>query len=140
MENNDCVFCKIISGEFSCYKIYENEYVLAFLDISKDVFGHTLVVPKKHFKNVLDCDDKYLAECIKAVKLISNHYIKNCGFNGVNILNANEKSAEQSVFHLHFHIIPRKENDNLHVFPNLPGADVNLEKQLEILKIKQKNR
>jgi len=136
MENKDCVFCKIISGEFSSYKIYENEWVLAFLDISKDCLGHTLVVPKKHFKNVLDCDDKYLEECIKAVKLISNHYVKNCGFDGVNILNASEECAEQSVFHLHFHIIPRKNDDKMKVYPTLPGTDVDFEKQLELLKVK----
>ena len=136
MENKDCVFCKIISGEFSSYKIYENEYVLAFLDISKDCFGHTLVVPKMHFENVLDCDEKYLAECIKAVKLIGNHYVNDCGFDGINIINASGKSAEQSVFHLHFHIIPRKTNDNMHTFPTFPGTDVDFEKQLEFLKVK----
>lgn len=136
MENKDCVFCKIISGEFSSYKIYENDYVLAFLDISKDCFGHTLVVPKKHFENILDCENQYLEECIKAIKLISNHYVKNCGFDGVNVLNASGKSAEQSVFHLHFHIIPRKNNDGLKIYPALSGTDVDFEKQLEFLRIK----
>ena len=135
MKKDDCVFCKIISDEFSSYKIYENEYVLAFLDISKDCFGHTLVVPKKHFENVLDCEDKYLDESIKAIKLISNHYVNHCGFNGINILNSSGKSAEQTVFHLHFHIIPRKTNDNIHVFPNLPGTQIDFEEQLKILKL-----
>ena len=58
----DCIFCKIVEGSAPCYKIYEDEYALAFLDISKDCYGHTLVVPKKHFKNVLDCDELYLAK------------------------------------------------------------------------------
>ena len=55
MENN-CIFCKIVNGELPSYKIYENDEVYAFLDISKDCFGHTLVIPKKHYTNILDCD------------------------------------------------------------------------------------
>lgn len=135
MKNDDCIFCKIANGESPCYKIFENDYVLAFLDISKDCFGHTLVVPKKHFENMLDCNDKYLAECAKAVKKISNHYVNDCGFDGVNVLNASGKCAEQTVMHLHFHIIPRKNNDNMHTFPKFDGTNVDFEKQLEMLKM-----
>lgn len=58
---NDCVFCKIIKGEIPCKKIYENEYTLAFLDINPSVKGHTLVISKKHFTNLLDIDDFYLS-------------------------------------------------------------------------------
>ena len=132
----DCVFCKIINGELPCYKIYENEYVLSFLDISNDVKGHTLVIPKKHYKNVLDCDDKYLSEVAKAIKVISNHYVNNCGYDGVNILNANEKAAEQSVFHLHFHIIPRKNDDGYNTFPKFNSHNSTLEQAHNKLKIK----
>ena len=131
----DCVFCKIIKGELPCYKIYENEYVLAFLDISNDIEGHTLVIPKYHYKNVLDCDDKYLIEVAKAIKLVSNHYVTNCGFAGVNILNANEKAAEQSVFHLHFHIIPRKVNDGQTTYPKFKPHDNTLEQAYNKLKM-----
>lgn len=130
----DCIFCKIAKGESPCYKIFENEYVLAFLDISKDLEGHTLVIPKKHFTNVLDCDDKYLAEVIKAVKLISNHYLS-IGYDGVNVINASGKAAEQSVFHLHFHILPRKNNDGYKAFPVLNEKDIDLEKVCEKLKL-----
>ncbi|MDD4816162.1 MAG: HIT family protein [Clostridia bacterium] len=115
MEN--CVFCKIIKGEIPCYKIFENDKVLAFLDIANDFLGHTLVIPKKHCQNILDADEKSLQEVMSAVQKISKHYIQNCGFDGVNILNANNKSAEQSVFHLHFHIIPRRTDDKLIIFP-----------------------
>ena len=133
MENN-CIFCKIANGEAPCYKIYENEYVVSFLDISKDVFGHTLVVPKNHCENIFDCDEKFLSETIKAVKLISNHYRK-LGFDGVNILNASGASAQQSVFHLHFHIIPRKTGDTLDCFPKFAGTNIDFETQLEKLKL-----
>ena len=131
---DDCIFCKIVNGECPSYKIYENDYVYAFLDISADTYGHTLVIPKKHFENVFDCDDEYLSEVIKAVKLIANHY-KSLGFKAVNILNASGKEAEQSVFHLHFHILPKKNLDDFKAFPNLPGENEPLDKQFEKLKI-----
>jgi len=112
---DDCIFCKIISGEVPCYKIYEDEYVLAFLDINPVVNGHTLVIPKKHFVNIFDVDDFYLEKVIAAIKKIANHY--NQKFDGINILNANNKSAQQSVFHLHFHISPRTIDDGKDFWP-----------------------
>ena len=114
---NDCIFCKIIKGEIPSYKIYEDKYVYAFLDIACDTYGHTLVVPKKHCTNVLDCDKTSLAHILPAVQKIANHYVSDCGFTGVNILNASGKDAQQSVFHLHFHIIPRKEGDGVDAWP-----------------------
>lgn len=123
---NDCIFCKIIKGEIPSYKIYEDDKVYAFLDISCDSVGHTLVVPKKHCVNVLDCDAEYLQAVTAAVQKIARHYVDDCGFTGVNILNASGKSAQQSVFHLHFHIIPRKENDGLNTWGLNDKFDLNL--------------
>ncbi len=114
---NDCIFCKIVKGDIPSYKIYENDLVYAFLDIACDAVGHTLVVPKKHFTNVLDCDKQYLDAVIEAVQLISRHYVDDCGYEGVNVFNASGKSAQQSVFHLHFHIIPRTGTDGLDMWP-----------------------
>ncbi len=110
---DDCIFCKIIKGEIPSYKIYEDEKTYAFLDISCDSYGHTLVIPKKHCTNVLDCEKEYLEAVINTVRLISKHYVDDCGFEGVNVLNASGEAAQQSVFHLHFHIIPRKRDDGL---------------------------
>ena len=134
MEEKDCVFCKIISGEFGSYKIYENEYALAFLDISKDVYGHTLVVPKKHYENIFDCDEKYLSEVMKVVQKVANHY-KSLGFKAVNILNASGKEAGQTVFHLHFHIMPKMEENEFNAYPTLKGTDIDLKDQQEKLKL-----
>ena len=133
MEN--CVFCKIISGEFSSRKIYEDDKTLAFLDISKDVDGHILVVPKKHVKNILDADEETLSHVMSTVKKISNHYIDKCGYSGVNILNNNNESAEQSIMHLHFHIIPKKDTDSFKIFPNLHEGKKELEEMYKLLKI-----
>ena len=131
----DCIFCKIIKGEIPCYKIYEDEHTLAFLDIAKDVDGHTLVIPKKHSNNILDTDDETLTHVMNTVKLISKHYVEKCGFAGINVLNNNGASAEQAVPHLHFHIIPRLENDNIYVYPKFEGAKYPLENTLNKLKI-----
>ena len=132
---DNCIFCKIIKGEIPTNKIYEDEKTLAFLDISKDLYGHTLVIPKKHCKNILDCDKDYLESVINTIKKISKHYVDNCGFDGINILNANEPSAEQSVFHLHFHILPRKENDGIHAYPKLEEQQLDLSDVCNKLKI-----
>jgi histidine triad (HIT) family protein len=133
--NKDCLFCKIIKKELPCYKIYENEFILAFLDINPYFKGHTLVIPKKHFVNIFDCDERYLCEIIKAIKLISCHYKRVLGCSGVNILNASGKDAEQSVLHTHFHIAPRFKEDNFNIWP----VDVTYKKEdLENLAIKLK--
>ncbi len=132
---SDCIFCKIIKGEIPSHKIYEDDYVYAFLDIACDCYGHTLVIPKKHCENVMDCDSLYLAHILPAIQKISRHYVEDCGFSGVNVLNASGKSAEQSVFHLHFHIIPRKENDGLHTWPFNEKYDYDLADVCQKLKL-----
>ena len=104
---DNCIFCKIIKGEIPCYKIYEDEHTLAFLDISEDYFGHTLVVPKQHCANILDASADALRRVLSSVKKISRHYVKHCHASGINVLNNNGESAGQSVMHLHFHIIPK---------------------------------
>ncbi|MCI7094879.1 MAG: HIT family protein [Clostridiales bacterium] len=114
---DDCIFCKIIKGEIPSYKIYEDEKTYAFLDIKRDIVGHTLVIPKKHFTNILDCDGEYLAAVMETVKRISRHYVEKCGFDGVNLINCSGVSAQQSVFHLHIHIIPRRADDNMNLWP-----------------------
>ncbi len=109
----DCLFCKIIKGEIPSYKVFEDENVYAFLDIANDVYGHTLVVPKKHYENLMDCPERTLGKIMASVKKIGNHFVKDCGFDGYNVFNNNGKSAEQAIMHLHFHIYPRKENDGI---------------------------
>lgn len=132
---DNCIFCKIIKGEVPCYKLYEDEHTLAFLDISKDVDGHTLVIPKKHVVNVLDCDNETLAHVTNTIKKISNHYVYDCEYHGVNILNANDSSAGQSVFHLHFHIFPRKEQDMVDFWPHNDKSTKSFEEMQKLLKL-----
>ncbi len=119
---SDCIFCKIISGEIPSRKIYEDEWTFAFMDVAQDVDGHILVVPKAHRKNILDCDEETLAQLMRTVKKISNHLTEKCGYNGVNLLNASDESAGQSVPHFHIHIIPRKQGDGVDGWPRFGGA------------------
>ena len=132
---NNCVFCKIISGEFSSYKVYEDTDVLAFLDIAKDVDYHILVVPKHHVVNILDCDSELLNKIMQVVKKISNHLVEDCGFTGVNILNASGVSAGQSVPHFHIHLIARKEDDGVYAWPKFNGSKLSLEDVLDQIKM-----
>lgn len=118
----DCIFCKIVSGQVPCMKVYEDENTLVFMDIAGDVDGHMVAVPKKHIENILDCDTEILNQLMLAVKKVSNHCVENCDFDGVNLLNASGKSAGQSVPHFHIHIIPRKENDEIDAWPKFDGA------------------
>lgn len=113
---DNCIFCKILKGDVPSYKIYEDDKTYAFLDIANDSYGHTVVIPKKHCTNVLDCDETDFQAVMAAVQKISRHYVNDCGFTGVNILNASGKSAQQSVFHLHIHIIPRMTGDGLNTW------------------------
>ena len=119
---NDCIFCRIASGEIPCMRVYEDESTLAFMDIAKDVDGHILVIPKAHFKNILDCDEETLSAVMKTVKRVSEHLTEDCGYDGVNLLNASNESAGQSVLHFHVHIIPRKHGDQLDAWPKFDGA------------------
>lgn len=129
-----CIFCKIVNGEIPSYKIYENDKVYAFLDIAKDVDGHTLVIPKKHVTNILDADLETLKDVMEGIKAVSDHYIS-LGYDGVNVMNASGEAAEQSVFHLHFHIIPRKKDDGFSTWPTLPGSKEELAEICEKLKM-----
>ncbi len=116
---DDCIFCKIIKGEIPCSKVYEDDNVLAFLDIAPNNKGHSLVLPKKHYRNILDTPDDILQELIKAIKKVSNAVKEGVDAEGVNVIINNEPAAGQIVFHLHAHIIPRFENDG---FKHWPGG------------------
>ncbi len=108
----DCIFCKIINNEVPSFKVYEDDFVLAFLDINPATMGHTLVIPKKHFENIFDIEDEYLKKIIVVAKKIAEK-MKEKGFGGVNFYHASDRVAEQGVFHFHLHVIPRVEGDGI---------------------------
>lgn len=108
----DCIFCKIIDGDIPSYKVYEDEHVLAFLDITQGTKGHTLVIPKKHVKNVYELDSETAKQVFSVVPKIANALKKSFNPIGLNVVNNNDQPL-QSVFHFHIHLIPRYENDGM---------------------------
>lgn len=123
----NCVFCKIVSGELSSLKVYEDKNTMVFMDIAKDVDGHMVAIPKKHVKSILDCDEATLQQLMFAVKKVSCNCVDQCGYDGVNLLNASDESAGQSVPHFHIHIIPRKKGDGVDAWPQFGGAKCEIE-------------
>jgi histidine triad (HIT) family protein len=103
------IFAKILRGEIPCHKVYEDEETLAFMDVMPQADGHVLVVPKQASRNLLDADADVLANAIQVAQLIAIAAKKAFSADGVMLVQYNEAAADQSVFHLHFHIIPRQE-------------------------------
>ncbi|GEK89250.1 histidine triad (HIT) family protein [Alkalibacterium putridalgicola] len=105
---DDCIFCKIIEGDIPSRKIYEDEDVIAILDMSQVTKGHTLVISKEHVRNILDYSDELAARVFSKVPKIARavkSFDPDC--KGLNVLMNNEEIASQSVFHSHVHLLPR---------------------------------
>ena len=110
------IFDKIINGEIPSYKIYEDQDIFVFLDISQMTKGHALLVPKKHLENIFDYDDEDAAKILSKLPMIAQA-IKKSDKNiiGMNIISNNGEAAGQSVFHSHWHLIPRYQDDGVNI-------------------------
>ncbi|MSR71561.1 MAG: HIT family protein [Candidatus Taylorbacteria bacterium] len=108
----DCIFCKIVAGQVEAPKIYENDSTFVFLSNSPNNLGHSLVIPKKHFENIYEIDENTLAEVAKTFGKVANAIKKSLNAKGVNIIQNNERAGGQGVFHIHFHVIPRYQDDD----------------------------
>jgi len=106
-----CIFCQIVSGEIPSYKVYEDEKTLAFLDIRPVNPGHTLVIPKAHYKNLEEIPEAELSETVVVVKKIGRLLKEKLDVAGYNVFENNDPVAGQEVSHLHFHIVPRRLGD-----------------------------
>lgn len=115
MEN--CIFCKIIAQEIPSHKVYEDDKVYAFLDISQATKGHTLLVPKKHVTDIFEYDEALAADVFTRIPKIARALEKAFPeMEGLNIINNNKELAYQSVFHSHVHLIPRySKNDDFSI-------------------------
>ncbi len=124
MYDKDCIFCKIAQGIIPSNVVYEDDDVIAFLDISQVTQGHTLVIPKNHTQNFLTAEKDIMHKVMDVAQRIGQAQISILGAKGVNILTNVNKEAGQSVYHFHVHVIPRyiaddgfriemKENDKL---------------------------
>ncbi len=113
MSTQDCIFCKIIAGQIPCNKIYEDESVLAFLDIGPVSDGHVLLIPKEHFEKIDQCPDQVIAGMSSCLGKIAKAVVSAMGAEGYNVLCNNGQVAGQLVDHVHFHIIPRNAGDGV---------------------------
>lgn len=108
---SETIFGKILTGEIPSFKVYEDDYVYAFLDISQVTKGHTLLIPKKASANIFETDEETMKHIGAALPKVANAIKRAFNPDGLNITQNNGEFADQSVFHIHFHLIPRYEND-----------------------------
>ncbi|MCX6121722.1 MAG: HIT family protein [Ignavibacteriales bacterium] len=115
----DCIFCKIASKETPAEVLYENEHVIAVLDINPIHYGHALIIPKQHCNGFLDLPDEIYHSILQAAKIVTQALVQSLTLEGYNLFSNNGTIAGQSVFHFHLHITPRYRNDNIRFVLNL---------------------
>lgn len=133
---SNCVFCKFVKKKKPCEVIYENDHLFVFLDNFPVHKGHTLVIPKKHYKDLFEMPSAVLADLLVETKKIAKAVVKATKANGINLAMNVKKAAGQAVFHAHLHIIPRYYGDGLKItWPRQSHAkDDFLEMQKQIVK------
>ncbi|MDD3957809.1 MAG: HIT family protein [Candidatus Izemoplasmatales bacterium] len=110
----ECVFCRILNGEIPCFKLYEDEHIIAILDISQATRGHTLLIAKEHYKNLYDINEDVAANIFRQVPKIANAIKRAFNPIGLNVIINTEKPL-QTVFHFHLHLIPRYHHDGVDI-------------------------
>ena len=107
MKDNNCIFCKLANGEIPTNTVYEDEDFRVILDASPATKGHSLILPKEHYANLYEIDEEVAAKAKKKKKKLAVHMKETLHCDGVNILQNNEETAGQTVFHFHMHVVPR---------------------------------
>lgn len=133
---NDCIFCKIIKKEIPCHSVYEDQNILAFLDVHPHTQGHTVVIPKKHAVRIFDLEDKEMSELFIAIKKVMGILDKKLNPDGFNVGWNHNTAGGQVVPHLHIHIMPRYINDgggSMHSIVKNPGK-MSVEEVARLLK------
>ncbi|MDD5458419.1 MAG: HIT family protein [Phycisphaerae bacterium] len=121
MAVSDCIFCKMVAGDIPVTKIYEDEHVLAFMDIAPISDGHTLVIPRRHYEKIHHCPPELLSKVCSPLGKIAAAVQKAVKADAYNVLCNNGRAAGQVVEHLHFHIVPRNSDDG--VFNRWPSYE-----------------
>lgn len=111
----ECVFCRIIEGGAPGEVVAADDHTVAFLDINPVVDGHTLVVPRRHVRDLFELDDEEAGPLLRAARVVAERLSAALNADGVNLYQANGAAAAQSVFHLHLHVLPRHHGDGLAV-------------------------
>ena len=120
------LFHKIRDGEIPSHTVFENENVLAFLDINPATKGHTLIIPKKHYKGLLDCPNEVFSELVDVAQRLGSHYKDVLGCDGFNLVQSTGEAAEQEIEYIHLHLIPRYHEGEFKIWHSRPD-DADLE-------------
>lgn len=125
MKDKDCIFCKLANGEIPARSIYEDEKFRVIMDMNPLSKGHCLILPKEHYKNLYDIPEDVLSDAIILAKKMAVKMTKKLGATGFNIVQNNNESAGQTVFHFHIHLVPRYDNDGEPISwtPTSPSAE-----------------
>ena len=119
-----CIFCKIIAGDIPCFRLYEDEHTLAFMDINPANEGHALVIPKTHAADLHAVSDDDISRTVIAAKKVAGAIHDTLAPGGLNLLQCNGPAAAQSVMHFHMHVLPRVEGDELKLNWGLRPGDM----------------
>lgn len=132
--SESCIFCKIVTGDIPCLKLYENNRVLSFMDIAPFNDGHCLVITKAHSPDLFSTNPEDLSTIAKTTLLIASAVKLALDPPGLNVLQANGPAAGQTVFHYHCHILPRMHNDNRTLnWEHTPGDSAKIQKTYELI-------
>jgi histidine triad (HIT) family protein len=124
----DCTFCRIVRRQAPALIVHETPTVMAFLPLKMEVVGHTAIVPAQHYCDLYDVSDQVLSDVVIVARALAVRYRQKLGATGTNLLLASGADAQQSVPHLHFHLLlPRFPDDGLDAWPNLPHLDIDRE-------------
>lgn len=131
---DNCIFCQIAAGKLPCHKVYEDDKVMAFLDITPVKHGHTLIIPKEHYANLEEIPEDLLQQLIVIVKNIGKSIKEKLGAPSYNVIENNDKAAGQLIPHIHFHVVPRYDDDGLQWWPQNKYGEGEAEQILAKLK------
>lgn len=134
---NMCIFCSIVHKELPNVCLYEDDIVMAFLDISQVTKGHTLIISKQHYDHMLLCDDDVLSHMIKVAKQLGQHLMDTLNAEGMNILTNVNEVAGQSVAHVHFHLIPRYSKEDACIIRFESSEQQDMKALAKLLKMKK---
>ena len=134
MADEGCIFCRVLAGDIPSEKVYEDEHAVAVMDINPWTRGHAVVFPRKHAANLFEIEDEELERVALAVKRVAAKVREGLDPDGVNLLQSNGRAAWQTIFHLHFHVIPRYDGDPLELpirpTPAEPGELAEVAKEI----------
>ncbi len=128
----ECLFCKIVKNEIQTKKVYENAHAIAFLDINPSSYGHTVVIPKKHYKSLTEMPTEETGKLFETVAMLAGKIKHIVGADGFNVGLNDNRAAGQVVDHLHVHIIPRWSNDGGGAMQSIAHTRIEKEKLDEI--------